>query len=212
MTGPTATVFLVDDDQAVLKGLERLLHAAGFEVRAFASPQAFLDEHDPAAPGCAVLDVAMDGLNGLQLQRALAARGESRPVIFLTGRGDIPTSVQAMKAGAVDFFTKPVEAKELVSAVRLALERDRQAREARVERDMIEQRLALLTPREREVLRLVVAGRLNKQIAAALGTAEKTVKVHRGRVMAKMGVRSVAELVRLTGQVGITPAGSDSGG
>jgi FixJ family two-component response regulator len=206
MTASPGTVFLVDDDPAVLKGLERLLRAAGFAVRGFTSPEAFLDQHDPALPGCAVLDLAMAGLSGLDLQRALAARGCDRPVVFLTGRGDIPASVRAMKAGAVDFLTKPVDDEELLTAVRLALDKDRQAREARIKLEVIERRLSALSPRERDVLRHVVAGRLNKQIAAELGTAEKTVKVHRGRVMVKMGVRSVAELVRLTEQVGIAPA------
>jgi len=206
VTASEATVFLVDDDRAVLKGLERLLRAAGFAVRGFASSETFLEQHDPMTPGCAVLDLAMSGLNGLELQQALAARGLDRPVIFLTGRGDIATSVQAMKAGATDFLTKPVAAGDLMAAVRLAVEKDRQARAARVERASIEQRLATLTRREGEVLRHVVAGRLNKQIAADLGMAEKTVKVHRGRLMAKMGVRSVAELVRMTAEAGIAPA------
>ncbi len=200
MTASEATVFLVDDDPSVLRGLERLLRAAGFGVRGFASPQAFLEQHDPALPGCAVLDLAMDGLSGLELQRALVARGADRPVIFLTGRGDIAASVTAMKAGATDFLTKPVAAKDLVTAVRLGIEKDRQARAARLGREAVERRLATLTPREHDVLRLVVAGRLNKQIAADLGMAEKTVKVHRGRVMAKMGTRSVADLVRMTAE------------
>ena len=206
MTEAGPTVFLVDDDAAVLRSLERLLRAAGFAVRAFASPEAFLGQHDPAAAGCAVLDLAMTGLSGLDLQRALAARGGDLPVVFLTGRGDIPASVQAMKAGAVDFLTKPVDAADLVAAVRLALEKGRQAREARAGLGAIERRLATLSPREHEVLRHVVAGRLNKQIAADLGVAEKTVKVHRGRVMAKMAARSVADLVRMTGLAGIVPA------
>jgi FixJ family two-component response regulator len=203
MTDSETTVFLVDDDPSVLRGLERLLRAAGLAVRGFTSPEAFLEQHDPAAPGCAVLDLAMSGLSGLELQRALAARGGDRPVIFLTGRGDIAASVQAMKAGATDFLTKPVAAEDLVTAVRLGIEKDRQARAARAGLEAIERRLATLTAREHEVLRQVVAGRLNKQIAAELGTAEKTVKVHRGRMMAKMGIRSVAELVRMTADIGI---------
>jgi FixJ family two-component response regulator len=206
MTDLASTVYLVDDDPAVLQGLTRLLRAAGFAVIGFASSEAFLDGHDPAAPGCAVLDVAMRGLSGLELQRALAERGSERPVVFLTGQADIPMSVQAMKAGAVDFLTKPVEADQLVSAIRLALERDGLARQARSERDTVERRLATLTAREREVLRHVIAGRLNKQIAADLGTAEKTVKVHRGRIMTKLGVRSVADLVRMTQLIGLPPA------
>jgi FixJ family two-component response regulator len=206
MTASESTIFLVDDDPAVLKSLERLLRAAGFSVRGFTSPQAFLDQHDPAVPGCAVLDLTMAGLTGLDLQQALAAHGSDRPVIFLTGRGDIATSVRAMKAGATDFLTKPVVAENLLVAVRLGIEKDRQARAARSAREAVEQRLATLTPREREVLGHIVAGRLNKQIAAELGTAEKTVKVHRGRLMAKLGIRSVAELVRITAAAGIAPA------
>jgi FixJ family two-component response regulator len=207
MTEPASTVFLVDDDPAVLRGIARLLRAGGFVVHTFASSEEFLERHDPAAPGCAVLDISMRGLSGLGLQRALAERGSERPIVFLTGRADVPMSVQAMKAGAVDFLTKPVEADQLIAAIRLALARDQSSRAARTERDTIEQRLAALTPREHEVLLHVIAGRLNKQIAADLGTAEKTVKVHRGRIMAKLGVRSVAALVRMTQQVGLSPAG-----
>jgi len=212
MTASEATVFLVDDDPSVLGGLSRLLRASGFPVRCFASPATFLEQHDENIPGCAVLDLAMSGLNGLELQRALKARGYDRPIVFLTGRGDIAASVQAMKAGAVDFLTKPVEAEQLVAAVGAAIEKDRQARAARAAVESIEQRLASLTPREREVLRHVVAGRLNKQIAADLGTAEKTIKVHRARLMAKMGVKSVAQLVRMTESAGVPPAGKDAAG
>jgi FixJ family two-component response regulator len=212
MTQAASTVYLVDDDPAVRTGITRLLAAAGFAVVAFESSEAFLDGHDLAAPGCVVLDVAMRGLSGLELQQALADRGSERPIVFLTGHADVPMSVQAMKAGAVDFLTKPVEAEQLVSAIHLALERDSRAREARNERDMVEHRLATLTSREREVLRHVIAGRLNKQIAADLGTAEKTVKVHRGRIMTKLAVRSVAELVRMTELVGLSPAGTEPRG
>jgi FixJ family two-component response regulator len=203
MTAAPATVFVVDDDPAICKALTRLLRASGFETRGFPSPQAFLDEHDPAAPGCAVLDVAMPGLNGLELQEALAASGCTRSIIFLTGRGDIPTSVRAMKAGAVDFLTKPVDEAQLLGAVRAAVERDRRARRERDELQAIKERLATLTQREREVFEHVVTGQLNKQIAAELGTVEKTIKVHRGRVMAKMHAHSLAELVHLAERVGI---------
>lgn len=199
------TTFLVDDDAGVLKALSRLLRAAGYEARTYSSPQHFLDEHDPSVPGCAVLDLAMPGLDGLALQERLAAAGTERPIIFLTGNGSIPSSVQAMKAGAVDFLTKPVARHQLLAAVERAAERDAQARQARADRQSIENRLATLTPREREVLQHVVAGRLNKQIAAALGTVEKTIKVHRGRMMAKLGVRNVAELVRLAERAGLRP-------
>ena len=181
LTGPAATVFVVDDDPSVLRALTRLFTAAGFKARAFASPAAFLEQHDSAAPGCLVLDVALPGLDGLQLQQALTASGCARPIVFITGRGDIPTSVRAMKGGAVDFLTKPVRDEDLLTAVRSAIEADQLAREAQVEMDALRQRLATLTPREREVLVHVVAGRLNKQIAADLGTVEKTIKVHRAR-------------------------------
>ena len=190
-------VFLIDDDAAVLTALSRLLREAGFDVEAYQSPSEFLLHDDVATPGCAVLDVALGDWNGLDVQTALAGKGDSRPIIFITGQGDIATSVQAMKAGAVDFLTKPVRDDELIAAVQRALERDRATREEEARLASVGERLASLTPREQEVLSSVVAGRLNKQIAAELGIAEKTVKVHRARVMAKMAVRSVAELVRL---------------
>jgi len=197
------TIFIVDDDPGVLKGLSRLLRAARLDVLAFSSPQEFLARHDPRAPGCLVLDVAMPGLNGLELQAALGARGSAVPIIFLTGHGDIPMSVQAMKRGAADFLTKPVNDEELLKAVRLALEKDRVGRQERAEIEAIKQRLATLTPREREVMEHVISGQLNKQTAADLGTVEKTIKVHRARVMQKMQVQSVAELVRLAEKVGV---------
>ena len=197
MNLPPPTVFLVDDEALVRKAVGRLLRAVGFEVAAFASPGEFLVAHDPAAPGCLVLDMAMPGLNGLELQQALAARGSTLPIIFLTGRADVPMCAQAMKRGAADFLTKPVNDTDLLAAIRRALEHDRHARETRAELDNIRARIASLTPREREVLKHVVAGQLNKQIASNLGTVENTIKVHRGRVMEKMRVASVAELVRL---------------
>jgi FixJ family two-component response regulator len=200
------TVFVVDDDTSVLRSLKRLLVAAGLNVAAFASPREFLERYDPNLAGCLVLDLAMPGLNGLELQQMLAARGSRLPIIFLTGHGDIPTSVQAMKRGAVDFLTKPVDDDELLATIRRAFEKGRALREAHAELAGIEQRLATLTPREREVLRHIISGRLNKQIAADLGTVEKTVKVHRARVMEKMRVRSLAELVRLAERAGIKAA------
>jgi FixJ family two-component response regulator len=206
MTASIGTVFLVDDDPGVGAALARLLRAAEFEVRSFSSSQEFLREHDASIPGCAVLDVAMPGLNGIELHRTLADTGCGRPIIFLTGHGDIPMSVQAMRDGAVDFLTKPVHEEKLLAAVRLAVEKDRTDRLARAELVDIKARLATLTPRESEILRFVVAGCLNKQIAAYVGAAEKTVKVHRGRIMVKIGVRSVAELVRVTILAGIAPA------
>ncbi|MCM3900764.1 MAG: response regulator transcription factor [Pyrinomonadaceae bacterium] len=198
MSNVVPTVFVVDDDPAVLKGLSRLIRAARLDVATFSSPQEFLEQLDPNAPGCLVLDLSMPGLNGLELQEALTKKGTVFPIIFLTGHGDIPTSVQAMKRGALDFLTKPVNDVELLKAVHAAIEQDRNARKARAELDEIRERIATLTPREREVLTHVVSGQLNKHIAFDLGTVEKTIKVHRARVMEKMKVDSVAELVRLT--------------
>ncbi len=200
---PLPTVFIVDDDAAVLKSLTRLLRSARLNVVAFGSAQEFLEHHDPSASGCLVLDLAMPGLNGLELQEALTAKGSIIPIIFLTGHGDIPTSVQAMKRGALDFLTKPVNDGDLLKAVQVALAKDRIARLARAELDEIHQRLATLTPREREVLTHVVSGQLNKQAAADLGIVEKTIKIHRARVMEKMKVESLAGLVRLAERAGI---------
>jgi FixJ family two-component response regulator len=199
------TVFIVDDDPGVLRALARLLAAAGHRTRTFGSPEAFLAQHDPAEPGCAVFDLAMPEVDGLALQQLLFDSGIERPIIFVTGKGDIPTSVRAMRAGAVDFLTKPVSSEALLAAVARAREIDAQARAARNETASIEARLASLTPREREVLTHVVAGRLNKQIAGDLGTVEKTIKVHRGRMMSKLGVRTVQDLVRLAERAGIRP-------
>jgi FixJ family two-component response regulator len=193
----------VDDDAAVRKGLARLLRSAGLAVATFDSPREFLDHHDPNAPGCLVLDVAMPGLNGLELQQALIAGGHELAIVFLTGHGDIPMSVQAMKRGAVDFLTKPVNDDDLLNAVRVAIEKDRLQRAERAEIAVIQQHLATLTPREREVLQHLITGQLNKQIAADLGTVEKTIKVHRARVLEKMQVHSVAELVHLAERAGI---------
>jgi FixJ family two-component response regulator len=197
------TVFLVDDDAGVLKALARFLRVKGYAVRSYSSPHEFLAYHDPDVPGCAVFDVAMPGLDGLGLQQALAARGSARPIIFLTGKGDIPTSVRAMRAGAVDFLTKPVSEQSLLDAIARAEEQDGTSRRGQAEISAIQARITTLTPREREVLTHVVAGRLNKQIAGDLGTAEKTIKVHRGRVMEKLGVRTVADLVRIAEKIGI---------
>jgi len=197
VSDPAHTVFLVDDDASVLRGLKRLLTASGYGVRAYSSPLEFLAEHDATIPGCAVLDVSMPGLDGLELQAALTAGLVTRPVVFLTGAGDIPTSVRAMKAGAVDFLTKPTNSGELIAAIERAFAKDADARETFGEVAAVKAKLATLTPREREVMALVIAGRLNKQSAGDLGTSEKTIKVLRGRMMAKMGVRTVADLVRL---------------
>jgi FixJ family two-component response regulator len=198
------TVFLVDDDPGVLKALSRLLQAKGYDTQPFTSAQKFLDRHDPAVPGCAVFDVSMPGLDGLALQQVFKAGGSQRPIIFLTGKGDIPKSVSAMKAGAIDFLTKPVDGKDLLDAISRAEKADARTRQIQTEVAAISAKIATLTPREREVLTHVVAGRLNKQIAGDLGTVEKTIKVHRGRMMEKLGVRTIADLVRLAEKAGIS--------
>ena len=199
------TVYLVDDDPGVLKALSRLLRARGYEVKPYASPQLFLEEHDMAGPGCAVLDVSMPGLDGLELQGALtASAGSHRPVVFITGKGNIPTSVRAMKAGAIDFLTKPVNDNDLFEAISRAEARDAQSRQLHSELQSIQAKMETLTPREREVLVHVVAGRLNKQIAGDLGTVEKTIKVHRSRMMEKLGIRTVADLVRMAGKLDLS--------
>ena len=192
------TVYLVDDDPGVLKAFSRLLSARDYNVKPYASPQLFLEEHDVGVPGCAILDISMPGLDGLELQRALTTSVRShRPVVFVTGKGDIPTSVRAMKAGAIDFLTKPVKDEDLFDAICRAEDKDAQSRRAHSELASIQAKIGTLTPREREVLLHVVAGRLNKQIAGDLGTVEKTIKVHRSRMMEKLGVRNVADLVRM---------------
>jgi len=200
------TTFLVDDDPAVLRSITRLLKAAGYRTKSFSSPQKFLSAHDPAVPGCAIIDLVMSEIDGLHVQQALIESGSERPIIFLTGRADVSASVKAMKAGAVDFLTKPVQRDALFSALSSAAERDALSRKRRNESSSIGERLGTLTHREREVLEHVIAGRLNKQIAASLGTVEKTVKVHRGRMMAKLGVHGVADLVRLAEKGGVRPA------
>ncbi len=201
------TIYLVDDEPAIRKALARLLRTGGWRVEAFGSCEEFLHGHDPQATGCIVLDMMLPGLSGEELQRLLADKRNPLPVIFITGQGDIPMCARALKSGAVEFLTKPVDADELFRAVNDAVNRDRENRRSLTHVAAINQRLALLTPREREVLGHVVAGKTNKMIAADLGTVEKTVKVHRGRVMEKMGANSLAELVRLAAQVGIGTPG-----
>jgi FixJ family two-component response regulator len=203
MTGEP-TVYVVDDDPSVLRAIGRLLRLE-FAVEAFDSPSAFLDALRPETPGCILLDLALPGVSGLELQERLIAAGCMQPVVFLSGHGSVRTSVQAMRAGALDFIEKPWENDTLLNTVRRALARDREMRARRAASDSIARRIASLTPRESEVFRHVIAGRLNKQIAARLGTAEKTIKVHRARVMHKMSVRSVAELTRVAEIVGIRP-------
>jgi FixJ family two-component response regulator len=195
-------VFIVDDDPSVLKALTRLLSGEGFHTRPFANPAQFLRDHDSRVPGCIILDFAMPGFNGLQLQKHLGRIAERQPIIFVSGQSDIPISVSAMKGGASDFLTKPVDAALLIPAVRFALRRSEAARERHREGELLEQRHALLTPRERSVFELVVNGRLNKKIADDLGIAEKTVKVHRGHMMEKMQAQSLAELVRMAERIG----------
>lgn len=204
MTDKMFTVFIVDDDAGVLRGLSRLLRTRGYDIQSYTSPQEFLAQHDSALPGCALLDVSMPGLDGLELQRTLTAEGIHRPVIFITGKGDIPTSVRAMRGGAIDFLTKPVSDKNLLGAIARAEEEDTKSRQIHAELAAIQAKITALTPREREVLTHVVAGRLNKQIAGDLGTVEKTIKVHRSRMMEKLGVRTVADLVRMAQKVGIS--------
>lgn len=199
-------VFLVDDDVGVLKALTRSLEGKGYNVRAFSSASEFLLRYDPAVPGCAIFDVSMPGLDGLELQKKLCADEPQRPIIFVTGMGEVPTSVKAMKAGAVDFLMKPVRSKVLFAAIEEAFEKDAVHRDLRRHEVIAHDRIARLTAREKEVLTYVIAGQLNKQIAAHLGIVEKTIKLHRGRMMHKLGVRSVAELVRLAEGAGIHPA------
>ena len=204
MTPGAVTVFVVDDDASVRQAVSRLLRAEGYSVSECGSPAAFLECHDHERPGCVVLDLSMPGLSGLEVQTALAAGGE-RPVIFITGHGDIPSSVKAMKAGAVDFLMKPFDDADLLRAVRAAVDRDLRRRAQRAERADVERLFRALTPREHEVMLHVVSGRINKQIASDLGTVEKTIKVHRARIMEKLQVNSVAELTRLCERAGIAP-------
>ena len=207
MSATAPIVFVVDDDASLRSSLRRLITSVGFAVEVFPSARAFLDARRPDGPGCLVLDVRLPGLSGLDLQRELADTDAALPIIFLTGHGDIPMSVKAMKAGAVEFLTKPFRQQELLDAIHNAIERDRTIRAERQERAELRRRHASLTPRERDVLAWIVAGLLNKQIAGELGTSEATVKEQRGHLMAKMQAGSVAELVRFAARLGITPPG-----
>ena len=202
----TGLVYIVDDEPGMRKALTRLLVAEGFDVLSFASADEFLAAVRPAEAGCLVLDVAMPGTDGLALQAELVRRGVDLPILFLTGHGDIPMSVRAMKAGAVDFLAKPVDDAVLLKEVREALALARARRASSAELESLRRRLDSLTPREREVLEHLLAGKLNKQIAAALGTVEQTIKVHRGRVMEKMDVASMADLVRIAERLGVRSA------
>ena len=196
MTG-APVVFVVDDDPSVRSSLKFLISTVGLQVESFDSADTFLHRKPPDAPSCLVLDVRLPGLSGLDLQRELAARNIRIPIVFVTGHGDIPMSVRAMKAGAVEFLTKPFHDQDLLDAIRIALERDRARRQQEKEVTALQQRFASLTPREREVISMVASGMLNKQIAGQLGTVEDTVKVQRSRAMGKMQAPSLADLVRM---------------
>ena len=205
MIDTEALVFVVDDDASLRASLQDLLESVGLRVAACASAQEFLHRPRPEGPSCLVLDVRLPGLSGLELQQRLAAGDLAMPIIFITGHGDIPMSVQAMKAGAVDFLPKPFRDQELLDAIHQALARDRAAHEQRANMAALRRRFATLTPRQRDVMALMVAGRLTKQIAGELGTSEATVKTHRKQVMAKMRVDSLADLVRIADQLGLLP-------
>jgi FixJ family two-component response regulator len=197
------TIFLVDDDRAVLRALTRLLQSSGYSVCAFESPLEFLREYDDQSPGCVVLDVAMPGLDGLELQQRLLDSPIGSAIVFISGAADIPKTVRAMKRGAVDFLVKPFDEAELLGAVEAAIQRSLSARKERLQAGELRERLASLTRREREVLEQLVAGKRNKEIATVLGTTEKTIKVHRARVMHKMQASSFASLVRMSERAGI---------
>jgi FixJ family two-component response regulator len=203
MTEAKSIVFVVDDDAAVREALKSLIRSVGLQVELFDSAQEFLHRRRPEGPSCLVLDVRLPGISGLDFQRKLAEANIPIPIIFITGHGDIPMSVRAMKGGAVEFLTKPFRDQDLLDAIQLALERDRVRREREAELATLRERFESLTPREREVLPGVISGFLNKQIAAEIGTSETTVKVHRGQLMRKMGARSLPELVRMAEKIGI---------
>ena len=203
MTGGDAIVFVVDDDAAMRRSLENLIRSVGLRVAAFASAQEFLRSDRPEVPGCLVLDVRLPGLSGLDLQRRMAEADLDIPIVFITGHGDIPMSVRAMKDGAVEFLTKPFRDQDLLDAVHQALERARAASAQRADIEALRARYRSLTPREREVMALVVAGLPNKQVGSKLGTSETTVKIQRHQVMEKLGAGSLAELVRMADRLGI---------
>lgn len=196
-----AVVYLVDDDASVRRGISRLIRSAGYHVEVFESAEEFLQRKENGLPSCLVLDIKMPGSTGMDLQQRLLASGQSTPIIFLSGHADVPTSVQAMKQGAFDFLTKPVTAEDLLSAVRKAIHADILQKKQNEEVAEVQSRMSTLTNREAQVFSLVVTGMLNKQIAAELGTTEKTIKVHRARVMEKMGAESLAELVQLANRI-----------
>jgi FixJ family two-component response regulator len=198
-----AIVYVVEDDPSVRRSTERLVRSAGLQVQTFASATEFLESERPDLPSCLVLDVRLPDLNGLDLQQQLTRAGVQVPIIFMTGHGDIPMTVRAMKAGAVEFLTKPFRTQDLLAAIQAALEQDRIAHRARRASSTLRQRYDSLTPREREVMRLIVAGMLNKQVAFELATTERTVKFHRAHIMRKMEAGSLADLVRMAGELGV---------
>ena len=204
MTDPDPIVFIVDDDLSVRRSTERLVQSAGLKVQTFTSAKEFLKNARFEGPACLVLDVRMPGLSGMDLQRELTQAGIRVPIIFITGHGDIPMSVRAMKAGAVEFLTKPFRTRSLLDAIRAAIELDRSAHKERSETGELRQRYEQLTPREREVMALVTTGLLNKQVAGELATTERTIKFHRAHIMQKMGAESLADLVRMTEKLGIS--------
>jgi FixJ family two-component response regulator len=196
-------VYVIDDDESMRRSIKRLLKAHGFEAETFASADDFLSLARAARPACLVLDLSLPGMSGIDLQKEMEKRKIDLPIVFITGYGDVPTSVEAMKGGAVDFLTKPFNAKALIDAVGRAMARARGDEKRRLQRTAVEKRIGTLTPRELEVMKLVIKGMLNKQIASELGTSIKTIKVHRSRVMQKMEAESVADLVRLAERAGI---------
>ncbi len=206
LNGPNPTIFVIDDDASMRRALSYLLQSAGYKVETHSSAEEFLRREHYDGVGCIILDVRMPGLSGMDLQEKLMRSDYRMPIIFLTGHGELSMGVQAMKKGAIDFLTKPCDDEQLLGAVQSAIEKDVQARGSYEEKQKIRRRIELLTPRENEILHYVIGGMLNKQIAAKLGIAEPTVKIHRGRIMEKLCAESVADLVRLAGKAGLEPS------